>query len=91
MTLSISTLPKLALGALLAAGLACTAIAQTTMRISISIGQNSHQGIGIDTFAKEVEKRTAGRSRYWRNAFNRWAAAYASTVFLAVRRQQCDG
>ena len=61
MTLSISTLPKLALGALLAAGLACTAIAQTTMRISISIGQNSHQGIGIDTFAKEVEKRTAGR------------------------------
>ena len=38
-----------------------TAIAQTTMRISISVAQNSHQGIAIDTFAKEVEKRTAGR------------------------------
>ena len=35
--------------------------AQTTMRISISVAQNSHQGIAIDTFAKEVEKRTAGR------------------------------
>jgi tripartite ATP-independent transporter DctP family solute receptor len=38
-----------------------TAVAQTTMRISISVGQNSHQGVAIDTFAKEVEKRTAGR------------------------------
>jgi TRAP-type transport system periplasmic protein len=31
------------------------------MKISISIAQNSHQGIGIDTFAREVEKRTGGR------------------------------
>jgi tripartite ATP-independent transporter DctP family solute receptor len=38
-----------------------TAQAQTAMKISISVGQNSHQGIGIDTFAREVEKRTAGR------------------------------
>ncbi len=36
-------------------------VAQTTMRISISTSQNSHQGVGIDTFAKEVEKRTGGR------------------------------
>ena len=35
--------------------------AQTAMKISISIAQNSHQGIGIDTFAKEVERRTSGR------------------------------
>lgn len=35
--------------------------AQTSMRISISIPQNSHQGAAIDTFAKEVEKRTNGR------------------------------
>ncbi len=35
--------------------------AQTTMRISISVAQNSHQGVAIDTFAREVEKRTAGR------------------------------
>lgn len=43
---------------LLAASLAQ---AQTTMKISISTAQNSHQGIAIDTFAKEVEKRTNGR------------------------------
>jgi TRAP-type transport system periplasmic protein len=35
--------------------------AQTTMKISISVAQNSHQGIAIDTFAKEVDRRTAGR------------------------------
>ena len=35
--------------------------AQTAMKISISIGQNSHQGDGIDAFAKEIERRTAGR------------------------------
>ena len=46
---------------LLVAGLASSALAQTNMRNSISIGQNSHQGVGIDAFAKEVEKRTNGR------------------------------
>jgi len=51
---------------LLAAALALTAWlapahAQTTMKISISVAQNSHQGVAIDTFAREVEKRTAGR------------------------------
>jgi TRAP-type transport system periplasmic protein len=40
---------------------AAPALAQTTMKISISVAQNSHQGVGIDTFAKEVEKRTNGR------------------------------
>ena len=47
----------------LAAGLVMggSAFAQTTMKISISTSQNSHQGIAIDTFAKEVEKRTNGR------------------------------
>ncbi len=40
---------------------AAPAIAQTTMKISISVAQNSHQGVGIDVFAREVEKRTAGR------------------------------
>ena len=43
------------------AALSSSALAQQSMKISISIGQNSHQGIGIDTFAKEVEKRTSGR------------------------------
>ncbi|MES2938913.1 MAG: C4-dicarboxylate ABC transporter substrate-binding protein, partial [Pseudomonadota bacterium] len=41
--------------------LAPAALAQTTMKISISVAQNSHQGVAIDTFAREVEKRTAGR------------------------------
>ena len=42
-------------------GLIASAGAQTTMKISISVAQNSHQGVAIDTFAKEVDKRTAGR------------------------------
>ena len=50
-----------ALAFALAAGFSSMAAAQTTMRISISIPQNSHQGVAIDTFAKEVEKRTGGR------------------------------
>jgi tripartite ATP-independent transporter DctP family solute receptor len=50
-----------ALALVLAAGFSSMAAAQTTMRISISIPQNSHQGVAIDTFAKEVEKRTGGR------------------------------
>ena len=54
-------LHRLVLGLGLALGLAATAAAQTTMKISISTAQNSHQGIAIDTFAKEVEKRTQGR------------------------------
>jgi len=49
----------LAVGALVA--LSTSALAQQSMKISISIAQNSHQGIAIDTFAKEVEKRTNGR------------------------------
>ncbi len=52
---------RLALGMTLALGLVAGAAAQTTMRISISTAQNSHQGVAIDTFAREVEKRTGGR------------------------------
>jgi TRAP-type transport system periplasmic protein len=49
--------------AAVAAGLLASSLAhaQTTMKISISTAQNSHQGVAIDTFAKEVEKRTNGR------------------------------
>lgn len=54
-------LSKLIIGLSLALGFVATVAAQTTMRINISIAQNSHQGVGIDTFAKEVEKGTAGR------------------------------
>ncbi|MDP2256359.1 MAG: TRAP transporter substrate-binding protein [Polaromonas sp.] len=54
-------LSKLVIGLSLAMGFVATVAAQTTMRINISIAQNSHQGVGIDTFAKEVEKGTAGR------------------------------
>jgi len=41
--------------------LASATHAQTVMRNSISVAQNSHQGVGIDVFAQEVEKRTNGR------------------------------
>ncbi|MCW5231747.1 DctP family TRAP transporter solute-binding subunit [Verminephrobacter eiseniae] len=58
---STRSLRRLALGLGLAFGLGATAAAQTTMRINISTAQNSHQGVAIDTFAKEVEKRTGGR------------------------------
>lgn len=54
-------LTRLMLAAGLALGIAASAAAQTTMKISIATAQNSHQGIAIDTFAKEVEKRTNGR------------------------------
>ncbi|MGC3987482.1 MAG: TRAP transporter substrate-binding protein [Pseudorhodoferax sp.] len=54
-------LTRIAAGLVLGMGLACAAFAQTAMKISISTAQNSHQGIAIDTFAKEVEKRTGGR------------------------------
>jgi tripartite ATP-independent transporter DctP family solute receptor len=52
---------NVALACGLALGLAATAQAQTTMKISISVAQNSHQGVAIDTFAREVDKRTGGR------------------------------
>ena len=43
-------------------GAVCShAIAQTTLKMNISIAQNSHYGVAIDTFAREVEKRTNGR------------------------------
>ena len=54
-------LSKLLAGIAMAVGFLASAGAQTVMKISISTSQNSHQGVGIDTFAKEVEKRTAGR------------------------------
>ena len=49
----------LGLASALSVGLVAGAAAQTTRKISISTSQNSHQGVAIDTFAKEVEKRTA--------------------------------
>jgi tripartite ATP-independent transporter DctP family solute receptor len=35
--------------------------AQETMKMNISVAQNSHYGVAIDTFAKEIDKRTNGR------------------------------
>ena len=54
-------LKSLLFGLLLAAGFVSASTAQVTMRSSISIGENSHQGIGLVVFAREVEKRTNGR------------------------------
>jgi tripartite ATP-independent transporter DctP family solute receptor len=50
-----------ALALLAAAELPLPAAAQTTMKINISVAQNSHYGVAIDTFAREVEARTNGR------------------------------
>ena len=36
-------------------------LAQTAMKINISVAQNSHYGVAIDTFAREIEARTSGR------------------------------
>jgi len=51
----------LALVVLAFAALAFDAVAQTTMKINIALAQNSHYGVAIDTFAREVEARTNGR------------------------------
>jgi TRAP-type transport system periplasmic protein len=59
--MKFSSLSSLFTATALSLGLLASASAQTTMKSSISIAQNSHQGIGIDVFAKEVEKRTQGR------------------------------
>ena len=49
-----------ALAALFAVS-AAPALAQTALKMNISLAQNSHYGVAIDTFAREVEKRTNGR------------------------------
>src|SRR5512143_42376 len=53
------TLATLALAA--AALAAPAAFAQTTLKMNISVAQNSPYGAAIDTFAREVESRTGGR------------------------------
>jgi TRAP-type transport system periplasmic protein len=61
--MSFGELMKLRLlaAAIFAAAASSIALAQASMKISISVAQNSHQGVAIDTFAKEVETRTKGR------------------------------
>lgn len=56
-------IPRLSFAIAVAACVAAPlpAIAQTTMKINISVAQNSHYGVAIDTFAKEVDARTGGR------------------------------
>ena len=54
-------LARYALAALALAAAAFAAQAQVVMKDSMSVAQNSHQGVAIDVFAQEVEKRTGGR------------------------------
>ena len=54
-------LRSIAIAMALTLGATAVTLAQTAMKISISVAQNSHQGVAIDVFAKEVEKRTQGR------------------------------
>ena len=48
-------------GTLLALLIVAPAVAQTTLKMNISVSQNSHYGAAVDAFAREVEKRTDGR------------------------------
>ena len=57
-------IPRWAASALAIATIALASpgvFAQTTLKMNISVAQNSHYGVAIDTFAREVEKRTNGR------------------------------
>jgi tripartite ATP-independent transporter DctP family solute receptor len=61
MTIAVR-LPKLALCAAFAAGMAAFPVSgQTVLKINIALAQNSHYGVAVDTFAREVERRTQGR------------------------------
>jgi len=42
-------------------GLAEQAAGQTVLKINIALAQNSHYGVAVDTFAREVERRTNAR------------------------------
>jgi tripartite ATP-independent transporter DctP family solute receptor len=50
-----------AAGAALAVLPVAPAVAQQTLKMNISVSQNSHYGAAVDVFAREVEKRTDGR------------------------------
>jgi tripartite ATP-independent transporter DctP family solute receptor len=54
-------LSALALAAVVAALAPAPAVAQTTLKMNNSLAQNSHYGVAVETFAREVEKRTGGR------------------------------
>jgi tripartite ATP-independent transporter DctP family solute receptor len=58
-----SGLSRLVLASLFGAGLFYSGQsgAQTVLKINIALAQNSHYGVAIDTFAREVERRTNGR------------------------------
>jgi TRAP-type transport system periplasmic protein len=49
------------LAATLALCAGAPASAQTPLKMNISLAQNSSYGVAVDTFAREVEKRTQGR------------------------------
>lgn len=52
---------RVAVALALGAVVALPALAQETLKMNISVAQNSHYGAATDTFAKEIEKRTNGR------------------------------
>ena len=51
----------IAAGAALAMLPVAPVAAQQTLKMNISLSQNSHYGAGVDVFTREVEKRTNGR------------------------------
>lgn len=59
------------------------AFAQETLKMNISIAQNSHYGAAVDTFARELEKRSNGR-------FKVQNFTLAPLALNASRSRQCN-
>ena len=57
----ITGMARAAAAAALCTLVAVPALAQIALKMNIAIAQNSHYGVAVDTFAREVEKRTNGR------------------------------
>jgi tripartite ATP-independent transporter DctP family solute receptor len=57
----ISRLVPLVAAAVIGAVSAVPVFGQEALKMNISIAQNSHYGVAIDAFAKELEQRTGGR------------------------------
>lgn len=51
----------IAVVAIASATLSFPALSQQNLKMNISIAQNSHYGVAIDAFAREIEARTGGR------------------------------
>jgi tripartite ATP-independent transporter DctP family solute receptor len=90
-------IPRWAAGAVAIATVALAspgAFAQTTLKMNIAIAQNSHYGVAIDAFAREVEKRTNGRYKiqnFYAGAGGGPRAALAEGDQRTAERESIEG